>query len=306
MTKLDSEIMKSFSLAKLFRDHSKKVTSLQFDPSGEYCITAGEDESIHLYDAVQGVHKNTIHSKKYGVDHVRYLPLHVMHVLHTSTKTDDTIRLLSLADNRYLRYFRGHTSKVVTVEVSPVDDFFISGSLDEAIRVWDIRQPTCVGYVAIRGRPCVAIDPEGLVFAIGIAPKIRLYDVKSYEKGPFAVYTLSEEKEMADDSNWCGLTFSNDGRYLLVSTRSASIYLLDAFHGTMLRVFSGHVNNAQLNLRATFTLDSQFVLCGSQNGDICIWETETGYPLTSLKGHPNCCHVVQFNLGFWIPTLESS
>jgi COMPASS component SWD2 len=343
-TQLTDEHVRSFSLAKLFREHTKKINSLQFDPSGEYCITASEDESLQVYDALQGIHKNTIYSKKYGVDHVHYLPLHSTQVVHSSTKTeDDMIRLLSLVENRYLRYFRGHNTRVVSLAMSPIDEVFLSGSLNESIRVWDIRQGSCVGAVSIRGRPCLTIDPEGLVFAIGLAPKIRLYDMKSYEKGPFATYTpldrlrnpptmnpstssssmndeyrrtLDETSEYPD-YEWCDLQFSNDGRYLLISTFGDRLYLIDAFDGSLIRTFSGYSNSQRLPLRGSWTPDVQFVLCSSEEGDLYVWETETGRLITCLNSHSKEPHLVQFNprymmmatacsnLEFWIPTVES-
>jgi len=33
--------------------------------------------------------------------------------------------------------------RVVTLCMSPVDDTFLSGSLDKTIRLWDLRSPNC-------------------------------------------------------------------------------------------------------------------------------------------------------------------
>ena len=37
----------------------------------------------------------------------------------------DTIRYLSLHDNKYLRYFIGHTKTVVCLSMSPLDDMLV-------------------------------------------------------------------------------------------------------------------------------------------------------------------------------------
>lgn len=42
--------------------------------------------------------------------------------------TDHSLRYLSLHDNRYLRYFQGHTARVTTLCMSPLSDQVISAA----------------------------------------------------------------------------------------------------------------------------------------------------------------------------------
>lgn len=68
----------------------------------------------------------------------------------------DGIRYLSLHDNNYVRYFKGHKKKcvlpcsphhssslgeprVVSLQMSPQDDTFLSGATDDTVRLWDLR-----------------------------------------------------------------------------------------------------------------------------------------------------------------------
>ena len=42
------------------------------------------------------------------------------------------------------------TPSVISLEVSPLDDGFMSGSLDNTVRLWDLRTPNCrVCYPAL-------------------------------------------------------------------------------------------------------------------------------------------------------------
>ena len=67
--------------------------------------------------------------------------------------------------------------------MSPIDDKFLSGSLDQTIRLWDLRHPVCLGLMNLTGRPVANFDPEGLIFAAGIGSEtIKLYDLRSFEK----------------------------------------------------------------------------------------------------------------------------
>ena len=55
----------------------------------------------------------------------------------------DAIRYMSAHDNKYLQYFKGHTGRVTSLEVSPVDDTFISAALDNTVRLWDLNSKDC-------------------------------------------------------------------------------------------------------------------------------------------------------------------
>lgn len=46
---------------------------------------------------------------------------------------DHAVRYLSLYDNQFLRYFAGHTDKVVSIAMSPTDDHFMTGSKDRCV-----------------------------------------------------------------------------------------------------------------------------------------------------------------------------
>lgn len=88
----------------------------------------------------------------------------------------------------------------------------------------------------LQGRPVAAFDPEGLIFAAGVnSESIKLYDLRSFDKGPFVTFLLNQEKEC----DWTGLKFSKDGKTILISTNGSMIRLIDAFHGTPLQTFTG-------------------------------------------------------------------
>ena len=48
---------------------------------------------------------------------------------HLKSKNENysIFRYISLAENKYIRYFAGHTKKVVTLCMNPSDDTFLSG-----------------------------------------------------------------------------------------------------------------------------------------------------------------------------------
>uniref|UniRef100_A0A4W4EJM1 Twinfilin n=1 Tax=Electrophorus electricus TaxID=8005 RepID=A0A4W4EJM1_ELEEL len=293
--KLTDNVLRSFRVAKVFRENSDKINCFDFSSNGETVISSSDDDSIVLYDCQEGKPKRTLYSKKYGVDLIRYT--HAANtVVYSSNKIDDTIRYLSLHDNKYIRYFPGHNKRVVALSMSPVDDTFISGSLDKTIRLWDLRSPNCQGLMHLQGKPVCSFDPEGLIFAAGVnSEMVKLYDLRSFDKGPFATFKLQYERTC----EWTGLKFSNDGKLILVSSNGGTLRLLDAFKGAVLHSFGGYNNSKGVILEASFTPDSQFVMIGSEDGKIHVWNAESGMKVAVLDGkHTGPVTCLQFNPKF--------
>ncbi|XP_056381076.1 WD repeat-containing protein 82 [Hyla sarda] len=311
--KLTDNVLRSFRVAKVFRENSDKINCFDFSPTGETVISSSDDDSIVLYDCQEGKPKRTLYSKKYGVDLIRYT--HAANtVVYSSNKIDDTIRYLSLHDNKYIRYFPGHSKRVVALSMSPVDDAFISGSLDKTIRLWDLRSPNCQGLMHLQGKPVCSFDPEGLIFAAGVnSEMVKLYDLRSFDKGPFATFKMNYDRTC----EWTSLKFSNDGKLILLATNGGFLRLVDAFKGAMLHTFGGYNNSKGVTLEASFTPDSQFIMIGSEDGKIHVWNGESGMKVAVLDGkHTGPITCLQFNpkfmtfasacsnMAFWLPTID--
>uniref|UniRef100_A0A8C9ZSH2 Twinfilin n=1 Tax=Sander lucioperca TaxID=283035 RepID=A0A8C9ZSH2_SANLU len=280
--KLTDNVLRSFRVAKVFRENSDKINCFDFSSNGETIISSSDDDSLVLYDCQEGKPKRTLYSKKYGVDLIRYT--HAANtVVYSSNKIDDTIRYLSLHDNKYIRYFPGHNKRVTSLSMSPVDDTFISGSLDKTIRLWDLRSPNCQGLMHLQGKPVCSFDPEGLIFAAGInSEMVKLYDLRSFDKGPFATFKLQYDRTC----EWTGLKFSNDGKLILLSTNGGALRVLDAFKGAVLHSFGVRVDS------------STRTMC-SEDGKIHVWNAESGMKVALLDGkHTGPITCLQFNPKF--------
>ncbi|PLW48667.1 hypothetical protein PCANC_04894 [Puccinia coronata f. sp. avenae] len=294
---LTPESMSSLKMAKVFRTHNSagsSFTSISFDDRGEHLITTAEDETLQLFGARNGKHLKQAFSKKYGCSLARFTHKSSA-VIHASTKEDDTIRYLSLHDNTYIRYFKGHKRRVVSLEMSPRDDTVLSGSTDDTVRLWDLRSPSCQGVLNIAGQPCVAFDPSGLVFAIALNLKqtILLYDLREFDSEPFIAKHI-EDPILARMSYpppppnlFTSLKFSNDGSKLLVGTAGDVHYVLDAFNGDILARLEGHQGlghappldsmvpgQSGSSEETTWTPDSRYVLSGSADGKVFVWDVQ--------------------------------
>jgi len=273
-----------------------------------------------------------LHSKKYGVDLPRFTHKNSA-IVYASTKEDDTIRYHSLHDNKYLQYFKGHKGRVVSLEVSPIDDGFISGSMDRTVRLWDLRTPTCRGLLSLpTPGPIVAYDTGGLVFAVGVNTyqRIMLYSHESYDKAPFLTVIL-DDPSLAKITFpprpifMTSLSFSSNGQYILVGCSGNAHYIVDSFEGHIVAKLEGHTGLERRSLNSapsiepvrgssgeevSWTPDSKYVIGGSLDGFIYIWDVQnlaalpplpdpkairSIRPLTRLEGHNGPSRCVRFN-----------
>lgn len=93
----------------------------------------------------------------------------------------------------------------------------------------------------IAGHPCVAYDPSGTVFAVALNLRstIMMYDVKQFDKQPFLCVhiddpVLPSRAFPPRTPVMTSLSFSNDGKWLLVGTSGDVHYVLDSFDGGVL------------------------------------------------------------------------
>merc|ERR1711934_1065900 len=168
--------------------------------------------------------------------------------------------------------------------MNPANDTFASASTDGQVRFWDLKSNQCQGMVRSSGRPTVAYDPAGSVFATGCDNnQIKLFDVRAYDKGPFSTFSIKRAGSIV--TKWTTLKFSPCTKYVLVGSMDGAIYLLDAFDGHMLRSYAGHLNTKEACMEATFSPDSQFVMARSEDGSIYTWNTVENTQPMILKGH---------------------
>ena len=271
------------SVAKVFTHHTAPVNSLDFTKDGERLLSSGDDHRICLYSTTQGTLEKLRQDNAHGATLARFThdPLSII----AASPMDHAIRYISLHDEKILRTFRGHARAITSLEMSPKEDILVSASMDDTIRLWDLRQTNCQAVMRFQGgghRPAVAFDPQGMIFAAAICGgRVKLFDVRACDKGSFLTFTLHE----LGATSFSGIKFSNDGNHLLVGTTHGAHALVDSFKGNVVHKFSGHKAELGLPLEACFSPNADIVLCGSDDGGIHRWETRTGKELPVLRQH---------------------
>lgn len=298
---------------------SPSVTSLDFDDTGELAIVARDDDTLQIYNCKEGKHAKELKSQKYGV-HLARFSHHAQSIIYASTKVDDTIRYLSTHDNSYIRYFRGHQDTVTSIALSPSGDQFLSCSRDNTVRLWSLSSPNHHGLLNLNGATLAAYDPSATVMAIA-SPSTRtvlLYDVRNYDKPPFATWNLEELEQRflgRGKGEWTKIEFTNDGKALVIGTNGSGHFVLDAFSGEIMHFCyrkagsSGRLTPGSTPANHTSSIpngttptvgqgdvcvspDGQYLLGGSGDEGLLVWDISTPpspnnilEPVEQLPGH---------------------
>ncbi|XP_022740100.1 protein ANTHESIS POMOTING FACTOR 1 isoform X2 [Durio zibethinus] len=284
ITKLDDEMVRSMSIGAVFSDFGGKINSLDFHRKDDLLVTASEDDSVRLYDIANAKLLKTTYHKKHGADRICFTH-HPNSVIcssrHNLESTGEALRYLSMYDNRCLRYFKGH-------------------------------KESFQGILHLRGRPTVAYDQQGLVFAVAMeGGAIKLFDSRSYDKGPFDTFLVG-----GDTAEVCDIKFSNDGKSMLLTTTNNNIYVLDAYGGEKRCGFSLEPS-PNTTIEATFTPDGQYVISGSGDGTLHAWNINTRNEVAAWNSHISVAACLKWAprramfvaassvLTFWIPNNNS-
>ncbi|PWZ02183.1 WD40 repeat-like protein [Testicularia cyperi] len=329
---ISSDLLSKLKPAKIFTAEVTKgtnVTSLAFDDLGHRCLSSGEDGYLHLYDARKGTHSLKVPSLKYGAHLGRFTHASDA-VIFASTKENNAIRYLDLNTRTFLGYFEGHNNKVVSLEMSPKDDSFLSASVDEAVVLWDLRSRKQQGRMELQGHPVVAYDPTGMVAAVAVNERaaVLLYDVRKIDQLPFLVIYLDDREALSRISMppripiITSLVFDSKGEFLLIGTSGDVHYVYDTLgsdctapvarlvgHSGLERASGGSIGMvAEAGISGQefcWTPDGKWVMAGGADGTVSCWHVDPQatqrnefrnlQPKFKLPGHDGPCRSLAFN-----------
>jgi WD40 repeat protein len=194
----------------------------------------------------------------------------------TQAKEEVMPRLNVKADLR--ASLQGHTGLARCVAFSPDGKTLASVSHDGTIRLWSLKSLREQKCIKAGGKiDAVAYSPDGKLLATcDTSARTRLWSLRSGE----AVWSKRPNYPGLDGSAF--VTFSPDGN-TVASSLGVGIRLLKVDTGKSVVPFPKITNTVA---SAAFSPDAKTLVSGSvEDGEIKVWDTETGQERRTLRGH---------------------
>lgn len=316
---LDINLVHSFA-------HTSVVCCVQFSQDGRYLAT-GCNQTAQIFDTATGqkvcelVHESDAHTGDLYIRSVRFSPDGKL--LATGAE-DRKIRIWDIARKGIRTTYDGHQQEIYSLDFSLDGRLIVSGSGDRTTRIWDMHDNTCKVFTIVdvvdpstdAGVTSVAISPRAdLVAAGSLDNVIRIWDVAS---------GVLVEMLRGHGNSVYSVAFTPDGKGLVTGSLDKTLKLWDVSHlgggkgagpggdrergvppsrgghpgkpdpdrkvgGTIggspcVMDFVGHKDYV---LSVSMSSDSRWVVSGSKDRCVHVWDSRTAELQLMLQGHKN-------------------
>ncbi|KGO47658.1 Oxo-4-hydroxy-4-carboxy-5-ureidoimidazoline decarboxylase [Penicillium expansum] len=291
-------------------DHTgKAVWALMFSKDGKYLAAAGQDRKVRVWaviakpeereDAngdeeatpVDAQDHSGLKAPVFQPEPVQVYEGHTGSILDLSwsknnfllsSSMDKTVRLWHISRPECLCCFQ-HSDFVTSIQFHPRDDrFFLAGSLDTKLRLWSIPDKSVAFVTAVPDMiTAVAFTPDGRYSIAGCLNGIlNIYDTEGL-KITAQIHVRSARGRNAKGSKITGIdtmTVPRDNAKddtegdikLLVTSNDSRIRLYNFNDRSLVAKFRGNENTCS-QIRATFTNDGKYIICGSEDRRAYVW-----------------------------------
>jgi len=261
--------------------HDGEVLSAQFSPTGKYIATGGSDRKVKIWECGRG-HMNelsVLHGCNASILCVRF---DLQEKMALATSNDKACRIWTLGDQRLRHTLTGHSEKVLAARYLGADSSkVVSGSHDRTLKIWDLRSKVCTKTIFTMSscNDLVTSDLSGTSIISGhFDKKIRFWDIRSD----------SNTNEIQLPGKVTSLDLAPDMNSLLACSRDDSLKLIDLRRNQIVSTYRSDGFKVAFDwTRACFSPDIQYVMCGSHDGGVYVWNCRTEKLEKTLREHKN-------------------
>jgi len=119
--------------------HSNDIYALEVSSDGKHIISSAKDKSLKLWDRETGSCMTTLEVKTEQKS-IALFPGKKYIASGGATILDCTVKVWDIEGKGLLRTFQGHSGPVNSIKIFQNGKFFITGSSDKTLKLWDINK----------------------------------------------------------------------------------------------------------------------------------------------------------------------
>ncbi|KAI5121012.1 hypothetical protein M0805_005958 [Coniferiporia weirii] len=300
----------------ILKEHADEVWDIKWSHDGQYLASASKDRTAFIWRIGPETEPNVREcalERKLG-DHLSTVGCLAWSpndsILLTST--DPTIKMWNARTGVCIREMNSHDETVSALEWLPNGSGFLSGGMDRKIIFWDaeganedvwiktgvrvtdlaiapdLSRMVVVGLESLptaNSKPSSSAPQDSLTGVGGSSQQTGVAGTKENRLIIYDFASRTQEASIRLDGELTSVKITHDSRYALVNHAPDEVQLWDLESARMVRKFTGQ-RQGQHVIRSCFGgVDGNFIISGSEDGNVYVWHRDTGALLEVLGGH---------------------
>ena len=272
--------------------HQGCVNRVRWTDDGRFCMTAGEDRSVYLWNPFKPepasvTQKDALLIKEYPFIHsyrVTDVIIRSDNSQFASCGGDKFVLTSDVTTGRSIARHGNHEHRINSIAYNHDCSVIGSASYDKTVKLWDTksqnRDPIQTLQDATDNVSCVCFRGDYILTSSsdGCA---RIYDMRMGQLSCDAFH-----------SPLTSISPSNDNMCYLVSKLGSQLHLVESSNGRLLKSYSHHVHN-QYSINSSLSTDDSKVMTCSEDGLVVVWNITDSVSPVAIVRRPSssCCSI---------------
>ncbi|KAG4090069.1 WD40 repeat-like protein [Neocallimastix lanati (nom. inval.)] len=196
-----------------------------------------------------------------------------------SSSIDKTVRLWHISHMTCLCLFQ-HQDFVTSIKFHPIDDrYILTGCMDSKLRLWSIAEKKLVYWNEVSEKQmitAVGFTRDGSMAMAGTyIGNVLFYELEGLKYNT-QITVKSHHSKGTKGKKITGIEsfprISSGDDKILITSNDSRIRMYQLLDKSLYRKYKGHTNR-NCQVKATFSEDGRYIICGSEDKQVFIWNT---------------------------------